>query len=251
MGKKRAFDLTLVLLGALIWVPVLALASLMVLLREGRPVYYRSNRRVSAGEVIKLVKFRTMVKNADKIANRETVAIDNNVRFLNIPPDSPLYTPVGRLLEKAGITELPQLVHVLRGDMTIVGNRPLPENVMSCLREEYPYADDRFLTKAGLTGPAQLVGRQALTDSERLKLESAYCHAAHDGYSFMLDLKILLFTVMIVLHLKQSLGYQGTLDMIERTGSRRRRVVQVVPEPLTASIGAEAPALAGPVDGAA
>ncbi|GAA4672632.1 sugar transferase [Nocardioides nanhaiensis] len=233
MGKKRAFDLTLVVLGALVWVPVLALASLMVLLREGRPVYYKSNRRVSGGEVIKLTKFRTMVKNADKIANRNTVAIDNNVRFLNIPPDSPLYTPVGRLLERGGITELPQLVHVLRGDMSIVGNRPLPENVMSCLREEYPYADDRFLTKAGLTGPAQLVGRESLTDSERLKLESAYCHAARHGYSMWLDLSILLSTVMIVLGVRQALGYQGTLDLIERRSRRRSTVTVLAPESAT------------------
>ena len=126
-------------------------------------------RRVSTADLMRVVKFRTMVKNADKIANRDTLPVDQ-VRFLNIPPDSPLYTRAGRLLERCGITELPQFVHVLSGRMSIVGNRPLPDNVMDCLREEYPYADDRFLTRAGLTGPAQLVGRDALTDDERLRL---------------------------------------------------------------------------------
>ena len=164
---------------------------------------------------MKVVKFRTMVKNADKIANRETLPV-NQVRFLNIPPDSPLYTRAGRLLERCGITELPQFVHVLSGRMSIVGNRPLPDNVLDCLREEYPYADDRFLTRAGLTGPAQLVGRESLTDDERLRLESAYCRACVHSYSVWLDISILLYTVLIVLGLKKSLGYQGTLDLIDR-----------------------------------
>ena len=117
-------------MAAIAWVPVLLMAGAMVLVFTGRPVLYRSMRRVDSGKVIRIVKFRTMVKNAEQLANRATVPVDNNVRFLNIPPNSPLYTSVGRLLERCGITELPQFAHVLRGQMSIVGNRPLPENVM-------------------------------------------------------------------------------------------------------------------------
>jgi lipopolysaccharide/colanic/teichoic acid biosynthesis glycosyltransferase len=172
---------------------------------------------------MRVVKFRTMVKNADKIANRDTIAV-GSVRFLNIPPSSPLYTRVGRLLERCGITELPQFVHVLSGKMSIVGNRPLPDNVMNCLSEEYSYADERFLTPAGLTGPAQLVGRDALTDDERLRLESAYCRACVQSYSLRLDISILLYTVLIVVGMKKTLDYQGVLDLIERR-SRPPRLV--------------------------
>jgi len=214
MISKRTFDVVLVTLGALIWVPVLTTASLAVLVFSGRPIYYRSMRRVSSGKVMKLVKFRAMVRNADKLANRETVPVANT-RFLNIPPDSPLYTSVGRTIERLGLTELPQLVHVLRGEMSLVGNRPLPENVMDCLRIEYPYADDRFLSPAGLTGPAQLVGRDSLTDAERLTLEGAYCRTAAHSYTFWLDFKIILYTVLIVLHLKESLTYQEVLDLVQ------------------------------------
>lgn len=220
--KKRAFDVVLVVAAAVVWVPVLAIASLMVLVLSGRPVYYRSMRWVRTGELIRVVKFRTMVRNAEKIANRATVPV-TGVRFLNIPPDSPLYTRVGRFLEKVGLTEIPQLVHVIRGEMSIVGNRPLPDSVLACLREEYPYTDDRFLTRAGLTGPAQLVGRDALTDSERLRLEGAYCLAALHSYRFRLDFMILLNTVLIVLHLKRSLDYQGVMELIDRHSSRRVR----------------------------
>jgi len=215
MTRKRALDLLLTVLGAIAWVPAVLVAATLVLVSSGRPVFYRSQRRVSRDDVMRTVKFRTMVKNADKIANRTTLPV-GNVRFLNIPPDSPLYTKAGRLLERCGITELPQFVHVLSGKMSIVGNRPLPENVMDCLREEYPYADERFLTKAGLTGPAQLVGREALTDDERLRLESAYCRACIHSYSVWLDISILLYTVLIVIGVKKSLDYQGVLDFIDR-----------------------------------
>jgi lipopolysaccharide/colanic/teichoic acid biosynthesis glycosyltransferase len=225
MTRKRALDLTLTVLGAIAWVPVVLVGAALVLVTSGRPVFYRSNRRVSTGRLMKVVKFRTMVKNADKIANRETLPV-NSVRFLNIPSDSPLYTRAGRLLERCGITELPQFVHVLTGRMSIVGNRPLPDNVLDCLREEYSYADDRFLTPAGLTGPAQLVGRDALTDDERLRLESAYCRACVHSYSVWLDLSILIYTVLIVAGVKKGFDYQGVLDFIDRRSKTPKLIEQ-------------------------
>ncbi|KQX76098.1 MULTISPECIES: sugar transferase [Aeromicrobium] len=231
MTKKRALDIVITGLAAVIWVPVLTLAALAVLVLSGRPVLYRSMRRVSNDDVLRIVKFRTMVKNAEALVNRSTVPIQNDVRFLNIAPDSPLYTGIGRLLERCGITEIPQLVHVLRGEMSIVGNRPLPENVVSALRDEYPTASDRFLTKSGLTGPAQLVGRSALTDLERLTLEGAYCRACVRRYSIWLDVSILFATVMIVIGIKKAYTYQGVLDLIDRRSrSSRRTLVTVVAE---------------------
>ncbi len=230
MKSKRIFDLVVVTLAAIAWAPVLLLASSMVLIFSGRPVFYRSMRWVRRSGMVEVVKFRTMVKNADKLVNRGTVPVAN-VRFLNIPPNSPLYTRVGRILERCGLTELPQLTHVLRGEMSIVGNRPLPDNVMECLRDEYPYADDRFLTPAGLTGPAQLVGRDALTDSERLRLEGAYCRAARSRYRARLDFAILLYTVLIVLHLKKSLDYQSAIELVERH-SKQSRVPHLEPAPI-------------------
>lgn len=231
MNTKRALDVVITGLAALIWIPVLLVAGLAVLVFTGRPVLYRSMRRVSNDEVLRIVKFRTMVKNAEALVNRTTVPIENEVRFLNISPDSPLYTRVGRLLERCGLTEIPQLMHVLRGQMSIIGNRPLPENVVAALRAEYPTADDRFLTKSGLTGPAQLVGRAELTDLERLTLEGAYCRACVQRYSIWLDLSILLSTVMIVIGFKKAYTYQGVLDMIDRrTRSRRPTLVRVIAE---------------------
>ncbi|MFC5678979.1 sugar transferase [Aeromicrobium endophyticum] len=240
MNKKRALDVVITGLAAVIWVPVLLLAGLAVLLSSGRPVLYRSMRRVSTEDVLRIVKFRTMVKNAEALVNRSTVPIQNDVRFLNIAPDSPLYTRVGRLLERCGITEIPQLVHVLRGQMSIVGNRPLPENVVAALRDEYPTADDRFLTKSGLTGPAQLVGRSALTDLERLTLEGAYCRACVRRYSIWLDVSILLATVLIVIGIKKAYTYQGVLDLIDRRSSAGRRTIVAVRADADEAIAPEA-----------
>lgn len=220
--RKRALDLVLVLAGSVVWVPVVSLVALAVLVRSGRPVFYRSQRRVSSDRVVRLTKFRTMVKNAEQLVNRDTVPVDGSTRFLNIPPDSPLYTPVGRVVERFALTELPQLLHVVRGEMSVVGNRPLPENVIDCLVEEFPKAGDRFLTAAGLTGPAQLVGREALTDEMRLELESAYCRACLDHYRIRLDVVLLARTILGVLGVTKGLDAAGVHRLIEKHSRPRR-----------------------------
>lgn len=226
MRIKRVFDVVVVSLAAAAWLPAVLAGALLILLTAGRPVFYRSTRLVDTDGPTKVVKFRTMVKNADKIVNRETVPV-TETRFLNIAPDSPLYTKAGRFLERCGLTEIPQLFHVLSGKMSLVGNRPLPANVMDALLEEYPYAGDRFLTPAGLTGPAQLVGRDALSDSERLRVEGAYCHAVLDGYRLRLDFSLLLTTVLIVAHVKKPMTYSEVMDLIA-SNSRQQRHIAIV-----------------------
>lgn len=216
MTKKRFFDLFVSLISAVVWLPVVLMAALAVLILEGRPVFYKSKRRVSSGPAIEIVKFRTMVRNAAEIANRETVPVDNSTRFLNIPGDSPLYTRIGRLLEKVALTELPQFRHVLRGEMSIVGNRPLPQNVVDCLLEEFPDTEDRFATPSGLTGPSQLVGRDLLSDADRLRLEGAYCRGVQRNYSFRLDFLILLYTVLVVLRVRRGFTPDEVLALVER-----------------------------------
>ncbi len=216
MTKKRAFDMVLATVGAVVWVPVVLGSALLVLVCSGRPVFYRSMRRVSVDSTIRVVKFRTMVRNAAEIANRETVPVDGSTRFLNIPGNSPLYTRIGRLLEKLAFTELPQFSHVLRGEMSVIGNRPLPQNVIDCLEEEFPNATDRFRTPAGLTGPSQLVGRDYLSDADRLKLEGAYCTGAQRNYSVRLDLLILIYTILVVLRVKKPFTADEVVELVEK-----------------------------------
>jgi lipopolysaccharide/colanic/teichoic acid biosynthesis glycosyltransferase len=196
MSQKRAFDLIVTILASVAWVPALLLCVLAIAFKDGRPIFYVSLRRVG-NKVIPVIKFRTMMRAAEQACNRDTVPISNNVRFLNTPPDSPYYTPIGRLIERLALTEIPQMLHVLKGDMSLVGNRPLPENVIASLREVIPQVNDRFLTPAGVTGPIQLVGRQDISDGDRLMLEMTYCRVARHRYSWRLDFLILLYTVLV------------------------------------------------------
>lgn len=207
--RKRAFDLFVVSLAALAWIPVVLLTTAVALVASGRPVFYRSRRWVGPRQIITMAKFRVMVVDA----NRVKAPVECG-RFLNTPSDSPLYTPLGRVLERLGITELPQLIHVLRGEMSVVGARPLTDDVRDCLGETHGYIDDRWLTPAGLTGPPQLVGREMLTDAQRLQLESAYSRAAVQRYRARLDFLILLYTVLIVLRLRKPMTFEQAMTLV-------------------------------------
>lgn len=213
LGAKRLFDLIVVSLAAVCWLPVLCLCGALILFFDGAPVFYKSQRRTGAGTNT-VWKFRTMVKNAAELCNRGNTRIEREVRFLNIDSSSPLYTGVGRLIERATLTEIPQLFHVLTGKMTLVGNRPLPEDVVAALSKAYSNVEARFLTPAGLTGPAQLAGRDSLTDRQRLRLEAIYCTVASQDLVWRLDFMILLYTVLTSLHLKAPMSYDNVQEFM-------------------------------------
>lgn len=213
--SKRWFDVFVTLFAAAAWVPVLVLTATALALLQGLPVFYISERRVGAGTA-RVPKFRTMVRDAERRFNRDTIPVHGDVRFLNIPLSSPLYTRAGRVVERFALTELPQLWLVLKGTMSLVGNRPLPENVMRPLREAWPDAEDRFLTPAGMTGPVQLVGREVLSDRDRLSLEASYCRIAEQHRTWRLDFLILLYTVLLALHLRKAFTPDGVKEWMAR-----------------------------------
>jgi lipopolysaccharide/colanic/teichoic acid biosynthesis glycosyltransferase len=217
--KKRVFDVTFCILASVVWVPVALLCAAAILLTDGRPIFYISTRRVFGSESCRIFKFRTMIVGADKIANRDTVPI-GKVRFLNITPDSPLYTKVGRIIERYHLTEIPQFINVLRGDMTLVGNRPLPERVVTALSEAYPWAESRFQTPGGMTGPIQLIGRDRLSDETRLHLEIAYSETCLKSYSWRLDLEILMSTLLCTLGLRKPFTPTEMANLLARHGGR-------------------------------
>lgn len=205
LRTKRLFDVVLTIVTAPLWVPVLTIAATVIALTSGFPVFYVSSRRVFRSRSARIRKLRVMVKDAERIVNRETVPIAGE-RFLNIPSTSSVYTRTGRCIERCSLTELPQFLNVLRGEMSVVGNRPLPENVVAALRASFPDAERRFDSPAGLTGPVQLVGRDQLSDAARLDLEIAYCEICRRAYSPLLDLYVLVNTVLICLHLRRRLS---------------------------------------------
>jgi lipopolysaccharide/colanic/teichoic acid biosynthesis glycosyltransferase len=212
---KRVFDIAVTVLAMPTWIPAILASMLAIAVLDGLPVFYISRRRVFRNITMPVVKFRTMMREAERIANRDTLPITKS-RFLNLPPDSPLYTRVGWVIERCCFTELPQLMHVLAGRMSLVGNRPLPENVIMALKEEFPWVEARFETLAGLTGPAQLAGRDRLSDRERLEIETMYCRVAKSSYSMRLDFLILLHTVLVVARLRESLTCEEIKKLIAR-----------------------------------
>ena len=220
---------------ALFLLPLLLLVGAAIAVLEGRPVLYVSLRRCGPGPAQPIAKFRTMRRDADRIANRDTVPIRTQ-RFLNLPITSPLYTPIGRLIERLMLTEMPQLKDVLSGRMSLIGNRPLPDNVMAALGEEFPDVEDRFATPAGLTGPVQLVGRDALSDAERIAIETAYCRVVLTAYSPMLDLSILWLTVIGGMIEGKRMNAQQVLALLARHGAPARFQL---PLPTTLATGVE------------
>lgn len=157
-----------------------------------------------------------MVRNAADLIERDRLATTNGTLFLNVLPDSSLYTGIGRIFERLQFTELPQMLHILKGQMSLVGARPLPEGVAASLEEAHPFAGDRFLIPCGLTGPVQLVGRNYVSDEQRLRLEIAYCNACISNYSIRMDLHVLTRTVLMVLGLRNPLTVPEAFELIQR-----------------------------------
>jgi len=197
---KRAFDILVAASILLISSPVLALVALLILLLEGRPVIYVSRRQVSAGRTIPVYKFRTMVRDATsrKYRLKERFMRDG---FLDIPRDCEVYTPIGRVLERLQLVELPQMVNVLFHGMSLIGNRPLPAENVRLLRR-FEGWEERFDSPAGITGIAQVVGRLELSPDQRIELECAYSRAYRDGNILWCDLKIFFCTLYVIVFAK-------------------------------------------------
>ncbi len=189
--KKRMFDVLFSLTLLIILFPALALIALAIKLESSGPVFYISKRAGNKYRVFNFYKFRTMRKNADlqlaQLANLNQY--QGHSAFIKINKD-PRITKFGAILRNTSLDELPQLLNVLKGDMSIVGNRPLP-----LYEAEYLTTDDcatRFLAPAGLTGLWQVTkrGQNSMSDLERKQLDIEYAR----GQSWELDFKILFKT---------------------------------------------------------
>jgi len=178
---KRLFDVTAVLLALPLLVPLLVVVGVVVRVTLGRPVLFRQKRPGWHGRPFPLLKFRTM-----------TDARDQCGRFL---PDERRLTRVGRLLRATSLDELPEFASVLLGHMSLVGPRPL---LMEYLDQYTPNQARRHDVRPGITGWAQVNGRNGISWEEKLALDLWYVEHG----SFLLDCRILLRTVRIVLQRK-------------------------------------------------
>jgi len=190
---KRATDvvLSILLLGLLS--PLLAAAMLLIKLTSHGPALFVQRRIGYRCAEFRMYKLRTMVNGADRL--EDALASARGGTFLKIT-DDPRTTRLGRVLRKSSIDELPQLYNVLRGDLSLVGPRPL----LVCDLSNFPRHSQmrRFSIKPGITGLWQVSGRSALPDGERLRLDLDYV----DRWSLGLDVMILARTIPVVITAK-------------------------------------------------
>jgi exopolysaccharide biosynthesis polyprenyl glycosylphosphotransferase len=186
MAMKRAMDVVVSAILLLLLSPLLLGVALWILLDDGRPVFFRQRRVGKEGAPFTMIKFRTMVTDAEQRLP-ELVDIESLDQPAFKIPDDPRITRSGRWLRRASIDELPQLWNVLRGEMSLVGPRPEEESVVALYDERQR---GRLAVKPGMTGPMQVYGRSDLTFEERLAMERDYL----DNLSLLTDLAILLRT---------------------------------------------------------
>jgi len=194
---KRPTDILLSALGLVALAPVMAAVAVAVAAALGRPVFFRQERPGLHGKPFRLIKFRTMLDAVDSEGN----PLDDARRL----------TRFGRFLRASSLDELPELWNVLRGDMSLVGPRPL---LMRYLPLYSPEQARRHDVRPGLTGWSQVNGRNALGWPEKLALDVWYV----DNRSFRLDFKILLMTVSKVLS-RAGIAAEGSETMPEFLGN--------------------------------
>jgi len=196
--RKRLFDLLLTVPGFIVIAPVLGIVALVVLFTQGRPVLFRQARGGYSGKVFYIYKFRTM---------REAYDAQGNPL-----PDEKRLSVIGKFLRATSLDELPELINVLAGEMSLVGPRPL----MAHYLERYsPEQMRRHNVLPGITGWAQINGRNAVTWDERFQLDVWYV----DHWSPGLDIQILARTLLKVVR-QDGISEPGKATMTEFLGNK-------------------------------
>lgn len=196
--SKRIFDLLATCFGLLVISPVLLVIALLIWILHGKPILFRQTRPGYKGRPFANYKFRTMNDRRAPDGSR--------------PPDAERITPLGRFLRTLSLDELPELFNVLRGEMSLVGPRPL---LMQYLERYSPEQARRHNVLPGITGWAQVNGRNALTWEDKFRLDVWYV----DHWSFWLDIKILLLTLWKVLK-REGISQPGHATAEEFMGNR-------------------------------
>ena len=195
---KRLFDIFASLLGIIFLLPIACIVKICSLISgDTHSILFTQNRIGKNGEEFKFYKFRSMVPNADEVL--EVMLKDKKIKEeykknMKLSND-PRITKIGTFLRKTSIDELPQLINVLKGDMSMIGNRPYLPREKEDMKEYY---NDIIKSKPGITGYWQVSGRSNISFKERCKLESFYSN----NNSFKLDTKIFFKTFYVVLFKK-------------------------------------------------
>ncbi len=201
---KRLFDTISSAAGLVVISPLLAALAVLVRFKLGSPILFRQQRPGLGGKAFVIYKFRTMTDQRDAAGN--------------LLPDEQRLPAFGRFLRSTSFDELPELLNVLKGDMSIVGPRPL---MMKYLGRYSPEQARRHEVKPGITGWAQINGRNAISWEDKFKLDVWYV----DNRTFWLDMKIILKSVWMVIT-KEGITQQGRATMDEFMGTQQNNTVE-------------------------
>ena len=192
---KRVEDLVLSIPALILAAPVMAVIAIAIKLEDGGPVFYRQKRATIGGKAFDILKFRSMIVDAEK-PGVSIPATDHDPRI----------TKVGRIIRACRLDELPQLLNIIKGDMSVVGPRPERLEHMQKYGEDIPEFYYRLKVKGGLTGYAQIYGRYNTSAYDKIRLDLMYI----EHYSLILDIKLILMTIRILFSKSSTEGFDVT-----------------------------------------
>ena len=194
---KRIIDIVGSLIGIIILLPVYIIVAILVYKNLGAPIIFRQQRPGKNGEIFEMMKFRSMLDKTNKKGE--------------VLPDEERLTPFGMKLRSTSLDELPELFNVLKGEMSLVGPRPLLVEYLELYSDEQK---KRHNMKPGITGLAQINGRNAISWSEKLAYDVEYV----ENFNILMDIKILFKTIYKVIK-KEGISQEGNVTMEIFTGN--------------------------------
>ena len=199
---KRCLDVLICAIAMIPAAPVMLVVALAIKLEDGGPVFYTQKRATLGGKEFDILKFRSMIVDAEKEGH-------------SIPATGkdPRITKVGNVIRATRIDELPQILNILKGDMSIVGPRPERLEHVEEYSKEIPEFSYRLKVKGGLTGYAQIYGKYNTSPYDKLRLDLMYI----ENYSLMLDIKLILMTIRIMLKRESTEGFEVAEELERKT----------------------------------
>ncbi|MCM1179150.1 MAG: exopolysaccharide biosynthesis polyprenyl glycosylphosphotransferase [Clostridium sp.] len=200
---KRLLDLALCIPVSILLLPMFLVIALLIKLYDGGPILYKQPRLTVDGKIFNIYKFRSMKMDSEEQGAQLAKKNDDRI------------TPVGKVLRAIHFDEFPQLINIIKGDMSLVGPRPERPEIAAQYKEIIPEFDFRLKVKAGLTGYAQVYGKYNTTPYDKLKLDLTYI----ENYSFWLDVKLLFLTFKILFQKENTEG----IDANQITAIKRKK----------------------------
>ena len=206
---KRCMDIVLSAIALLITSPAFLAVAIAIKLEDGGPVFYKQKRLTRNGREFEILKFRSMIVDAEKYAGAVLAT-----------EDDPRITKTGKVIRATRLDELPQLLNILKGDMSIVGPRPERKVIADEYCKDIPEFAYRLKVRGGLTGYAQIYGKYNTSAYDKLRLDLMYI----ENYSFLLDIKLIILTMRIIFSKESTEGIDKAQENQERTDELLRDI---------------------------